>query len=303
MRVEQLEYVVAVTRHGSLRRASESVHLSQPALSEAITRLEAELGVVLLDRRRSGARISREGLELLPHLEAVLDAVARLREAAGDRSQGNRVLRVGTVGTATSTLLTPALRELAAGHPDTRVEVVNTRQDPIDAGLLDGSLDLGLVNVLDGDDPPAGLADLPLLAGPTVAVLPHDHPLAAREEVDVDDLRSEPFVAMREGYLMHRLCVRLFGDAWPRVCTSTDGAELGKAMVADGAGLTLLPAFSVQGDPLERAGVIVQRPVTGLETTVSLALRMRRTPRLTPQVRHLRDALVARAAVVGGPTA
>ena len=83
---------------------------------------------------------------------------------------------------------------------------------------------------------------------------------------------------MREGYLMHRLSVRLFGDAWPRVCTSTDGAELGKAMVADGAGPTLLPAFSVQGDPLERAGVIVHRPVTGLDTTVSLALRMRRTP-------------------------
>ncbi|WP_101523633.1 LysR family transcriptional regulator [Nocardioides houyundeii] len=301
MRVEQLEYVVAVTRHGSLRRASESVHLSQPALSEAITRLESELGVVLLDRRRSGARISREGLELLPHLEAVLESVARLREAAGDRTQANRVLRLGTVGTATSTLLTPALRDLSAEHPDTRVEVVNTRQDPIDAGLLDGSLDLGLVNVLEGDDPPAGLYDVPLLAGPTVAVLPHDHPLAGRASVDVADLRAEPFVAMREGYLMHRLAVRLFGDTWPRVLTSTDGAELGKAMVADGAGLTVLPAFSVAGDPLERAGVIVQRPVTGLDTTVSLALRMRRTPRIAPHVRHLRDALTTRARAVTGP--
>src|SRR6186713_1933819 len=65
VRIEQLEYVAAVTQHGSLRRASEQLHISQPALSEAIAKLERELGVTLLDRRRSGARISREGTELL----------------------------------------------------------------------------------------------------------------------------------------------------------------------------------------------------------------------------------------------
>ncbi len=55
MRLEQLEYVAAVTRTGSLRQASEQLHVSKPALSEAISRLERELGVSLLDRKRSGA--------------------------------------------------------------------------------------------------------------------------------------------------------------------------------------------------------------------------------------------------------
>ena len=53
MRIEQLEYLLAVTRHGSLRRASEKLHISQPSLSEALSKLERELGVTLLDRRRS----------------------------------------------------------------------------------------------------------------------------------------------------------------------------------------------------------------------------------------------------------
>ena len=296
MRVEQLECLVAVTRHGSLRRASEHLHLSQPALSEAITRLERELGVLLLDRRRSGARISRDGRELLPYVEAVLESVGRLRRAAGDTDLTSRLLRVGTVSTATSTLLTPVLRTLAAELPESRVEVVNAQQEAIDEGLRGGSLDMGLVNVLDGDDPPAGLVDTLLISGPVVVVMPADHPFTVRDEVGIDDLRGEPFVAMREGYLMHRLAVRVFGARWPRAWASTDGAELGKAMVADGAGLTFLPRFSVDGDALQRAGAITHRPLAGLDAQVHLALRTRTRGRRTEHLDRLLTLLQDRAA-------
>jgi DNA-binding transcriptional LysR family regulator len=298
MRVEQLEHVVAVTRYGSLRRAGEQLHISQPALSESVSRLEKELGAVLLERRRSGSRISAQGLELLPYLEAVLEAVDRLRAAAGDQPGEERVLRVGTVSAATSTLLTPALRRLAERHPASRVDVANIQQAVIDDGLLDGSLDLGLVNVLPGDDPPAALVDVPLLRGPAVAVLPGGHALADRDSVTVDEIRKEPFVAMREGYLMHRLAVRLFGESWPRACASTDGAEMGKAMVADGAGLTVLPRFSVDGDVLQRSGAITYRRIEGVDAPVSLVLRARRAARMPTQLQHLRDILLARAAEV-----
>mgnify|MGYP003704370993 CR=1 FL=1 len=52
MRIEQLEYLLAVTRHGSLRRASEKLHISQPALSEALSKLERELGKLDADVER-----------------------------------------------------------------------------------------------------------------------------------------------------------------------------------------------------------------------------------------------------------
>ncbi|WP_181311621.1 LysR family transcriptional regulator [Nocardioides campestrisoli] len=296
MRVEQLECLVAVTRHGSLRRASEHLHLSQPALSESITRLERELGVLLLDRRRSGARISRDGRELLPYVEAVLESVSRLRKAAGDTDLASRLLRVGTVSTATSTLLNPVLRTLAEERPESRIEVVNARQEEIDEGLRRGSLDVGLVNVLGGDDPPAGLVDVPLLTGPVVVVMPADHAFTAREEVAVSELLDEPFVAMREGYLMHRLALRVFGTHWPRAWASTDGAELGKAMVADGAGLTFLPRFSVDGDALQRAGAITHRPLAGLDEEVHLVVRTRAQGRRTAPLDRLLTLLQTRAA-------
>jgi DNA-binding transcriptional LysR family regulator len=58
--MEQLEYLTAVTRLGSLRRAAEELHLSQPALSETVRNLERELGIDLLERKRSGATMSAE---------------------------------------------------------------------------------------------------------------------------------------------------------------------------------------------------------------------------------------------------
>src|SRR5215472_17747162 len=154
MRIEQLEYLAAVSRHGSLRRASERLHVSQPALSEAIRKLERELGVTLLDRHRSGAKISLARRELLHLMVDVLDSVARLRAAAGDQLATRRLLRVGTVNAGTAALVLPAVRAFQAQHPDSTVEIRNLQQDAIQIGLAECALDIGLVSLLDGDDVP-----------------------------------------------------------------------------------------------------------------------------------------------------
>ncbi|MCX6400846.1 MAG: LysR family transcriptional regulator [Propionibacteriales bacterium] len=296
MRIEQLEYLSAVTQHGSLRRASEKLHLSQPALSEALTKLERELRVTLLDRRRSGARISREGRELLPYMTEVLAAVDRLRVAAGDQRTDTRVIRVGTVHAATSTLLVPAVKAFQERHPGTTVEVLTLQQAQIDEALAEGTLDLGLVNVLDGDDAPIGLDGIDLLVGRPVAVLPAGHELTARPKVTIDELRLERFVMMRAGYVMHRYVHRAFGPEVPPAAHSTDGAEMGKALVAEGIGVTVLPDYSVHGDPLHRVGLIETRPIVGEQTFVTLQLRQRKTLQQPLPVRELQSALVARAA-------
>jgi DNA-binding transcriptional LysR family regulator len=295
VRIEQLEYIAAVTQHGSLRRASQQLHISQPALSEAVSKLERELGVTLLDRRRSGARISRRGRDLQQFMVEVLEAVDRLRTASGDQSASTRLIRVGTVSAATSTLLAPALREFRGAHPATTVELINTQQSDIHQGLSEGVLDLGLVNVLAGDDPPNDLTGTGLVHGRPVAVLPAGHPLAERAAVTVDELRGEPFVAMRAGYLMHRFAHRLFGAEMPAVSYSTDGAELGKIMVAEGLGVTVLPDYSVLGDPMERAGLITTRPIVDDHTAVTLVLRHRQLEHVPQPVRDLKAMLVAHA--------
>ncbi len=295
MRIEQLEYLATVTRLGSLRRAAEELHVSQPALSETIRNLERELGVTLLDRRRSGAVVSDGGRELLPYIMGVLEAVDRLNRAADHQHRTNRMVRIGTVNAATVTLLTPAVRAFRAGHPETQVEVIPAQQDQIQQAIREGGLDLGLVNVLSGDDPPHDLQATRLLGGRVVACLHPQSPLVALDVIGREDLRREPLIVMRAGYLMHRYVHRLFDGRIPDVSYSTDGAEMGKLMVAEGLGVTLLPDYSVIGDPLERHGAITYRPLSAADSEVALLLLARRTPTAPGAVRDLWAELVRQA--------
>jgi DNA-binding transcriptional LysR family regulator len=295
MRLEQLEYLSAVVQHGSLRRASEHLHISQPALSEGVGKLERELGVTLLDRHRSGARINRSGRELLSHMTDVLDAVDRLRAAAGDQNGVTRTVRVGTVNTGTSSVVAPAVLSFQRGRRSTTVEVVDLTHGHVIDGVVEGSLDLGLVNLLAGDELPSELEPTVLVCGRPVAVLPGDHRLAAQETVSVSDLRAERFVAMRPGYVMHRFAQRLFGDRPPATTYRTDGSAMGKLLVADGMGLTVLPDYSVVDDPLARTGVLTHRPLTGDRTSISLVLLQRRAHREPDAVAELRTALLRQA--------
>lgn len=305
MRTEQLEYIAAVTRLGSLRRAAEELRLSQPALSETVRNLERELGVDLLERKRSGARMSAEGRELLPHIINVLDAVDRLRGAAGEQHRISRMVRVGTVNAATVPLLIPAVREFRAAHPMTQVEVVGAQQSEIHRALLEGGFDLGLVNHLDGDDLPADFESTELLRGHPVLCLRPDSPLATLPAVTVDDVLDgpEPVIAMRSGYVMHRYAHRLLRGRSPDFSFSTDGAEMGKLMVAEGLGATLLPDFSVIGDPLERRGAITYRPISDDSTEVLLMLQRRRAESAPRAAQELYEAFVRRAGELGGTLA
>lgn len=261
MRIEQLEYITAVTRHGSLRRASEHLHISQPALSEAVSKLERELGVNLLDRHRSGARISQRGRALLQDMTDVLDAVDRLRANAGRPRRSANTLTLGTVGAASATLLAPTIQDLAAALPDTQVEVVAARPAEVMDALTEGAIDIGLLDLLPGDDPPPELARHRIARGEAVVVLPHGHPLTSEPMITATQLREARLVAMSSGHPMHRLSQRLLGPDLPPVAASADGADLAKAMVAEGLGVTLLPDYTVVGDPLETSGRLQIRPL------------------------------------------
>ncbi|GAA1594093.1 LysR family transcriptional regulator [Actinoplanes couchii] len=298
MRFEQLEYLMAVIRHGSLRRAGDQLHVSQSALSEGISALERELGVPLLERHRSGARVSREGRDLLPLVAEILAGVARLKATAGDHGQANRAIRVGTVNAGTSKLLVPAVREFGTGHPSTTVDVATLLQAEIEERLLEGRLDVGLVNVFPGDDIPAALHRTVLLHGTPRVCVRADDPLAARAAISVGDLRGRPFVAMRPGYLMHRLAQRLFGDAPPPETFATDGAEMGKTLVASGSGPTILPDYSILGDPLETAGVITARPLAEEVPPVMMLLLRRRYDRVPAAIRDFEETIEGLARTV-----
>ncbi len=302
MRSEQLEYVAAVVRLGSFRRAAEELHISQPALSTTIRNLERELGVTILDRGRLGAQVSDEGRDLLPLIVGAIDAVDRLRLAANERHRTSRMIRVGTVNAGTVPLLTSVIGDFRELHPNTQVEIVGAQEAAIDAALHEGSFDLGIVSGLAGDDSPPEFETTRLLSGHAVVCMRTDSPLAKLETVSVDELLSEPLIVMRSGYLMHRYLHRILDGRTPLVSYSTDGGEMGKLMVAEGLGATVLPDFSVTGDPLARRGLITSRPLRDDQTEVLLAIRRRRSDVQPRAARDLRELFITRAAAYGQPS-
>ncbi|MEC3918454.1 LysR family transcriptional regulator [Nocardia sp. CDC160] len=303
MRIEQLEYVQAVTRFGSLRRAAEELHLSQPALSETLRNLERELGVELLDRRRSGARISGQGRELLPHIAQVLEAVDRLKKAADDQHRVSRMVRVGTVNAATAALVLPTIREFRGAYPETQVEVVEAQQAEIHRALREGSFDLGLVNYLRGDDLTPEFHTTELLSGRPVVCMRPDSPLAQLSAIGVEDLLAEPLIVMRSGYVMHRFVNRLLNGRHPLFSYSTDGAEMGKMMVAQGLGVTVLPDYSIIGDPLVHSDSITWRPLDCRVSEVFLVAQQRKSGVPPFAARALHELLVRRAGALDSTAA
>lgn len=284
-----------MARLGSFRRAAEELHISQPALSETVGKLETELGVEVLERRPDGTRISAAGRDLLPHMLDAIEAAGRMRRIAAEGGAEAGMVRVGTVTAATAPLLTPTIGAFGDRHPGTQVEVVTSQQEGIHTALLEGTLDLGLVNYLEGEELPADFEATELVRGRPVVCMRADSRLASQGAVRIADLRREALISMRPGYVMHRYLQRLFGDAEPSFSYSADGAEMGKLMVAAGLGAAVLPDYSVAGDPLEVRGEIVYRPIEDDTTSVMLVVQRRHSVSPSAAVRELHQLFVEQA--------
>ncbi|HEX3363178.1 MAG TPA: LysR family transcriptional regulator substrate-binding protein, partial [Solirubrobacterales bacterium] len=226
---------------------------------------------------------------------AVIEAADTLKRAADESRQLSRTVRVGTVTAATVPLLAPTIHAFRDSHPTTLVEILTAQQTGIHRALLEGSMDLGLVNYLDGDDMPPEFESTELLRGHPVVCLRPDDELASAKTIRSADLWGRPLIAMRAGYVMHRYVMRLLDGREPTFSYSADGAEMGKLMVAAGLGIAVLPDYSVIGDPLERSGEITSRPLADDGTGVLLVLQRRRSAPANNAISDLHDLFVAEA--------
>ncbi|MDQ8045796.1 MAG: LysR family transcriptional regulator [Solirubrobacteraceae bacterium] len=147
MLLRQLEYLDAVAREGHFGRAAASCHVSQPALSTGLQRLEVELGVTLIRRGRRFEGLTPDGEELLRWARAAMASVDGLTaEASRLRGSLAGTLRVGAIPTVAARIggiLSPFL----ADHPGVRVEFTTATPSVVLGGIADLQLDAGFVYV------------------------------------------------------------------------------------------------------------------------------------------------------------
>lgn len=243
------EYVCAVARHGSLSAAAEALHVSQPALSAALTRIEAQLGQTLFLRRRGAAlALTPQGREFTARAEALVAQAAAL-ETPGQAAAGNQRLVIGCFTDLAPFLLAPALRLLRAAMPGVALDSRALPFEPLIESLTAGSVDLAVTYDLGLD---AGFERL--RAGervPHVLVAP-DHPLAARSSVFLQELAEYPLILSQEGLsAQHMLGLFRRRGLLPRVAHRAASLELLRSLAANGEGAGLaysLPPGGVSYD-------------------------------------------------------
>jgi len=246
VRVERARYFLAAVETGSLRAAAARCGLSQPTVGQQIALLEEELDVVLLTRSRNGVRPTPAGQNLLEPLNRLVAAEDAVRESAMESSGAYRGrVQIGGVSVTMETVIAPVVGHLREHHPGLRFTLREGASAAIEAAVLHGELDLGVIT-MPPSPAPAGLSRVPLVSAPVGICVRSDHPLASRGGVHWRDVESEPVVTMRAGTVMWEVLHRHV--ARPDVVVEAMSARTVKVMVARGAGLGILARFDTSAD-------------------------------------------------------
>jgi len=202
MHLEQLEYIVEVAKTGSLTKASQNKHVTLSAISQALSSLEAELGVPLFTRSRLGAVPTPEGRILIKKAFDVLLKLQELREEAQHFTNTiSGELRLATIP-GPMNLLVNAIASYKKDYPQIRFEITEKGTQEILEDIRHEKLDIGLI-ILYGDLVPknAGLVFDPVLPVKMVAGVSKDSPLAFHDTVSPEELRRLPFVLYADEYV------------------------------------------------------------------------------------------------------
>lgn len=265
----------AVAGTGSFRAAARLLGYSQSAVSEQIAALEALVGQPLVERSRGRRAVTvlAAGHVLLSHAQSIADRLTAARSDLEDLRSNRPRIRLGVFQSAAVALLPGLLNRLERAAERLRVEIVERADDESLLTLVrQGEIDLGFA-VLPLTRGP--FAHRPLVDDPYRLLVPAGSPLAERAQVEIGELRSQPFIDYRDLRSAHHTVRKLPPGRRPRVVARSDDNTVIHALVAAGVGLAILPGLGIdRNNPLVRA-VPLHPPLP--DRTLALAWHRDRT--------------------------
>lgn len=280
MELRQLLSFREVVREGSFTAAAKALHMTQPAVSLHIKALEQETGARLMERDARGVRLTPAGEVLLEAAESALaateSALRRIRELEAPE-RGSVLVACGD--TVALRLLPPVLQGFRKAFPEAEVAIRNHGSKRILDLVLRGEVDLGIVTRPPWLDP--ALWTRTLLEEPLWVAAPKGHAIATSEPespVPLDALAGEAAVLLAKPSETRALIDRGLrqGEVSLAVVMESGNLEVVKAYVADGMGISILPAMAIAEGDRERLAL---RPLPDTFPRRPLAL-VRRKDRL-----------------------
>lgn len=264
--LRQLQFLTALRAEGSFVAAAEMVGVTQPTLSAGIKDLETSLGAQLVERGRSGAILTPAGEQAVDHAARALSEVEELvRAVQGAGEPLSSVFKLGAIPTIAPFLLPRALPSLKKKFPKLRLQMREDLTSRLIEQLRMRTLDAAIIAL---PYEAAGIATLSIAEDEFLVLTPDDHPLAKRNDLSPEHLKSEDLLLLEDGH-----CLRDHALSACRVAPSRRSAEVGATslhtlvqMVAGGMGVTLLPKLAAEGGAAAGAHVAVRpfaEPIIG----------------------------------------
>jgi DNA-binding transcriptional LysR family regulator len=283
MELMQLQMFVAVAEEGNLQKAAGRVYRTAPAVSIAISKLEDEVGTLLLDRKRGQAlRLTAAGEVLLDYARGLIS----LRDEAIGAMEGIRNverghLRIGANQSIGEYLLPQLTQSFQERYPGVKLKVVIGYSDAVLSALKHWELDIALVA---GQPQDRNLRGYLLMRDRLVAVMSPRHHLAGREVIQVRQLAAEPLIVLTAtSELRERVAATFRRFHTPlNVQVETGTLESIKKMAARDMGVGIVPRMCVQGE--EASGDLMVKTVEGFREERMLWMVCRRAA-LSPACR------------------
>lgn len=249
--LKQLRYFDALARELHFGRAADACAVTQPALSMQIQELEQNLGLALLERTRSGVRLTRQGAEIAERAAKVLGDVRDLIEYA---RHGEEVLsgglRLGVIPSVAPYLLPPLLPLVREAYPDLQIHLRETQTQTLLQELGDGKLDAAILALpVRGSD----LETRELFTDRFILALPADRKFDKSVKATPDLIEQERLLLLEEGHCLRDQALTYCELQQVRAINTFGASSLATIveMVAAGYGITLLPELSL---PVEMRG-------------------------------------------------
>lgn len=260
MGLKQFKYFQVVAKVGNISKASEQLHIAQPALSIAIQKLERELSLILFDRSKKPLALTAEGEWLLDRIDPILNQYDQLMLEIEDYKVVNRgCVRVGIPPMLGAYLFPLIFSEFYVRFPGIDLTIIEEGTLEIRERLLKEELEVGVI-MLEGHM--TKLKCHPITRHEIKVCVAKNHPLAKASKIDFEALKSENFILMNEQTFMRKKILELCNSNSfePHVIFSSNQISTILGLVAQGTGIAFVLQSLAEGNE-EIAAISLSEPL------------------------------------------
>lgn len=281
--LKHLSTFVAVAEELNFHRAAERLTMAQPAVSRIVLELEERLGVRLLERTTRKVRLTESGRYLLAEAREILGRIDVAENTVRLLATGTKaILKIGYTTITGHALVPDIAREFRRANPDVRLELTYLHSPAQRDKILQDEIDFGFI---EGSFQSSEIESRPVAHHRLVALLPPEHPLAAKHSLTIEELAREQLVmgTYAEWPTLRRIVVDAFQSAGQVMTVAQEAPSLVGilGLVTAGVGITIftgMPRFcgeqAITPRPIvTHPPVVVESHLAWRRASISSAMR------------------------------